>query len=184
MKIETAPWKHFVFDDFLNENEREWLDELLFFFPVCTEENERIRVAMGNAFGYQQAGYTHPTNFSYHRKVLSDFIKGKLLKYKEFKRLQTMPVHVEYSSLAKGFEWQVHTDTPSKMFSLVLYLDPKDSMSCGTRLYTQEKVFHHEVEWKYNRAVAFFNHPDHHHDFYSNVDRRITLNFIFHEELL
>lgn len=173
-----SPWEHFIFDDFLTDREVAWLEELLYFFPICTENKKRVRVGFGKEF-VKYAEHEQNNYFEEHRKMLSNLVKTKLLAYPEFESLKTKKVHVEYQSLGKDFAWKVHTDVPTKIFSLVLYLTREDS--CGTRLYDSNQEFVYEVPWKFNRATGFWNAENHWHDFYSTADERKTLNFIFHD---
>lgn len=177
VRIETAPWEHFVFDDFFSSEDLNKLRELTEFFPVCTDQGERLRVRFGDKWKYGEEEIQE-TDLEHQRKVLSDMVKRKISKIPELEELMTKYVQVEYQSLGKDFAWKVHTDTSAKLFSLVLYWKPKEN-SCGTRLYDSDKNFVKEVDWKFNRAVGFWNRSHHHHDFYSDVDERITFNFIF-----
>ena len=177
MRIETDPWEHFVFDDFFTSEDLIRLKELTEFFPVCTDEEKRLRVRFGNKWSYGEEE-TQESDLEHQRKILSNMVKKKISEIPELKELMSRYVQVEYQSLGKNFTWKVHTDTPGKAFSLVLYWKPKEK-SCGTRLYDSDKNFVKEVDWKFNRAVGFWNQPHHQHDFYSDVDERITFNFIF-----
>ena len=171
----VEPWEYYVFDDFFHDRDLALIKDILYFFPKCTTEGERCRVPIGSAFSYEDDPAEH--NFPELRQFLSNKVKNVLSTYDEFADLHKKKVFIEYQSLGKNFEWEVHKDTPSKYFSLVLYLEPVHG-SCGTRIY-DGKEFVREVEWKQNRAVAFYNEAHHLHDFYSNVDKRITLNFVF-----
>lgn len=175
---ETDPWEHFIFEDFLNESQLSILEEISDFYPVCTEENERVRIHFGELFSYSKET-VQTTNNNFLRKPLSGMVKENLSQFPEFNSLLPLYVQIEYQSLGKGFTWKIHTDAISKMFSLVLYWKPEEDISCGTRLYDNDKNFVKEVTWKFNRAIGFWNRPDHWHDFYSNVNERITFNFVF-----
>jgi len=180
LSIETVPWEHYIFEDFLNQDQIDMLDEISEWYPVCTEEKKRIRIHFGSLFSYSKEIVQSSDNL-WMRKILSKLVKDNIYQFSVFKDLIPLYVQTEYQSLGKNFNWKVHTDAYSKHFSLVLYWKPRQWVSCGTRLYDENKKFVKEIPWKFNRAVGFWNKDTYFHDFYSNVDERITFNFVFAE---
>jgi hypothetical protein len=54
----------------------------------------------------------------------------------------------------KDFKFPIHDDTPDKLLSGVIYLDP--IKNCGTKFYSSKDGKEEEmIEWKKNRAVFF-----------------------------
>jgi len=53
----------------------------------------------------------------------------------------------------KGFEYPLHFEHPSKIMSVVVYVAPDEGT--GTLIYTKDKEFFTEIEWKPNRALIF-----------------------------
>jgi len=180
-KIES-PWEYYVIDNFFSLDDIEVIKEMTDFFPTIAEPNSRIRVRFGIASSYNVLELQQTDN-ALKRKHLSNIVKRKIFQnfsdHPQLSELMESYVQVEYSSLGKGFNYKIHSDAYSKFFSLVWYWKPEDKPSCGTRIYDKDKNFVEEIEWKYNRAFAFFNGEEKYHDFYSDKDERISMNFIF-----
>ena len=178
----TIPWTHYEFKDLFDAQERTIIEEILYFFPVCTKKQDRVRVGFGENYYYDgQQELVLRNYFPWIRKLLSDMLKFKieqsLNEFPELSCLMDKQIFVEYQSLGPYFEWKIHEDNEDKFFSLVYYHNPKKSR--GTRLYDKDKNFVKEVEWKQNFGMGFFNEPHHFHDFYTKSEPRFTLNFIF-----
>ena len=109
----------------------------------------------------------------YHNRIYKDgTIESSCIKNETIKRL-----HSNYHSLAikilkeyspqkielyqysdfhiviagSDFSFPIHSDTPNKLLSGVVYLAPKENM--GTTLYSTDKKKSKIIEWKQNRAL-------------------------------
>jgi len=85
----------------------------------------------------------------YHKKVFEileklNLKKSKLYDYTDLTIIKT----------GKNYKFPVHDDTPNKLLSGVIYLDPK--INTGTIFYRNKKGSNKEtISWKKNRAVFF-----------------------------
>ena len=86
---------------------------------------------------------------NYHQKAFKilenlNYKKSKLYDYSDFTIIKT----------GKNYKYPIHDDTPNKLLSGVIYLQPK--INTGTIFYKNKKgAGREEVEWKENRAVFF-----------------------------
>ena len=86
---------------------------------------------------------------NYHHKAFKilenlNYKKSKLYDYSDFTIIKT----------GKNYKYPIHDDTPNKLLSGVIYLQPK--INTGTIFYKNKKgAGREEVEWKENRAVFF-----------------------------
>ena len=86
---------------------------------------------------------------NYHQKAFKilenlNYKKSKLYDYSDFTIIKT----------GKNYKYPIHDDTPNKLLSGVIYLQPK--INTGTIFYKNKKgAGREEVGWKENRAVFF-----------------------------
>ena len=86
---------------------------------------------------------------NYHHKALEILRelypeKEKLYNYSEFQIILT----------GKNYSFPIHDDTPNKLLSGVIYINPQKSS--GTNFYENKKKKNKTtIEWKQNRAVFF-----------------------------
>ena len=132
----------------------------------------------------------------YHNRIYKDgTIESSCIKNETIKRL-----HSNYHSLAikilkeyspqkielyqysdfhiviagSDFSFPIHSDTPNKLLSGVVYLAPKENM--GTTLYSTDKKKSKIIEWKQNRALFFSRTDNTPHSYKSDsISNRITL---------
>ena len=85
----------------------------------------------------------------YHKKVFEileklNLKKSKLYDYTDLTIIKT----------GKNYKFPVHDDTPNKLLSGVIYLEPR--INAGTMFYRNKKGSNKEtISWKKNRAVFF-----------------------------
>ena len=73
-----------------------------------------------------------------------------------------------------NFSFPIHSDTPNKLLSGVVYLVPEKNM--GTTLYSVDKKKSKNIEWKQNRALFFSRTENTPHSYKSDsISNRITL---------
>ena len=88
-------------------------------------------------------------NDNYHEKairILKELCpeKVKLYNYSEFNLILT----------GKNYKFPIHDDTPNKLLSGVIYINPEENI--GTIFYSSKTGKNKkEIEWKKNRAVFF-----------------------------
>ena len=61
--------------------------------------------------------------------------------------------YVEVNVILDGYDYPIHDENPRKILSIVNYVAPEQAT--GTLIYTVDKQFVKEVEWKQNRALIF-----------------------------
>tara|TARA_E500000178_G_C16968751_1_gene729818 strand:- start:833 stop:1474 length:642 start_codon:yes stop_codon:yes gene_type:complete len=93
--------------------------------------------------------FIYKIHSKYHEKVFNilkklDFQKSKIYDYTDLVLTET----------GADYKYPIHDDTPNKLLSGVIYINPKTN--CGTSFYEnrfgKNKV---TIEWKQNRAVFF-----------------------------
>ena len=106
---------------------------------------------------------------NYHTRAL------ELLKFFAPKKINLY----EYSDFhiviaGKNHSFPIHTDTPNKLLSGVIYLNPL--INNGTKIYSKNKKNFLNIEWKKNRALFFARSDNTFHSYSSNgKSNRITL---------
>jgi len=106
---------------------------------------------------------------NYHSKAL------ELLKFFAPKKINLY----EYSDFhiviaGKNHSFPIHTDTPNKLLSGVIYLNPL--INNGTKIYSKNKKKFFNIEWKKNRALFFARSDNTFHSYSSNgKSNRVTL---------
>lgn len=160
MKITVCdtPWKHWIIDDFLDENLFYLIKETLTDFPKA-EENNRIH------FFFDDHGCK-----TIHEKLRDRYLEFTNTLGEDFAR---KTIKTEYLNVGKGFSYPTHRDAVCKIFTVVLYISDFGS---GTKIFSSETDFYKEVEWKPNRALGFYRSDDSWHSYYSNENDRTTIN--------
>jgi len=108
----------------------------------------------------------HSNYHSVAIKILEEYApkKIKLYQYSDF--------HIVIAG--SDFSFPVHSDTPNKLLSGVVYLAPEKNM--GTTLYSADKKKSKIIEWKKNRALFFSRTDNTPHSYKSDsISNRITL---------
>jgi len=168
IKKQRDPWKHFVVDDFLPQ-------------PVFNSvQSEMYSVASDLGFsakGRKQFWFDENSSmtytlFSYVEEIISEIgLKYDLEDHNQQCELSVCRPRYDYDC--------IHTDTPEKIFTTVLYLSNKGS---GTDLYFSEskESYVKTVEWKPNRAICFSRSEHTWHNFHALdcTEDRYTVNLI------
>ena len=106
---------------------------------------------------------------NYHSKainLLKKFAPEKvdLYEYSDF--------HIVISG--KDHSFPIHSDTPNKLLSGVIYLSPE--INLGTTLYSFDRKENLNIEWKKNRALFFSRTENTPHSYRSDgISNRVTL---------
>lgn len=156
----TDPWEHYIVDDFLDESTFDMVQATIEQFPRANpKEQETLFLKKSGYHAIYQAIYD--TYVEYIR----DYVDPNILDTN---------IRMEYSSCGNGFVYNIHRDHVAKIFSFVFYVSEEGT---GTSLYDASgQTLVKEVEWKPNRAFAFFRGEDTFHSYHSNVDNRQTVN--------
>jgi|SRR6056300_815427 len=164
VRVNDYPWKHWIVDDFLDENTFQLIKDSIVSFPKA-EENSRVN------FFFRDRGY-----HTIHNILRENFLEFTKTLGEDF---TNTTVGVEYMNVGKGFNYETHCDSSCKIFTIVLYISDRGN---GTKLYSSKEVFENEVEWKPNRAVGFYRSDNSWHSYYSDINDRTTVN-IFADKL-
>ena len=108
----------------------------------------------------------HSNYHSIAIKILKKYapLKAELYQYSDF--------HIVIAG--SHFSFPIHTDTPNKLLSGVVYLTPEKNF--GTTLYSVDKKKSKNIEWKQNRALFFSRTENTPHSYKSDsISNRITL---------
>lgn len=166
--------KHEIIDNFLDEEDFKYLSS---FFTREVNANE-IKVYSNRIFNN---GKIISTCFS------DNFIKSLSIKYNK-KAIQILsglsplklPLwdYTDFNIIITGSNcsFPIHRDTPNKLLSGVIYLEPKNNL--GTILYSNRKGDNPtEIKWKQNRAFFFSrNEKDSFHNYMGDgISNRLAL---------
>jgi len=141
-----------IFDNFLNEEDFREIESL----DLPSPKSDELKIFHSKIFEdsvyvseFLSAESLRKFNQNYHHKAL-DLLKElcpekiKLYSYSEFHLILT----------GKNYKFPIHEDTPNKLLSGVIYINPEKNS--GTKFYASKKDKNaKEVEWKKNRAVFF-----------------------------
>ena len=141
-----------IFDNFLNEEDFREIESL----DLPSPKSNGIKIFHSKIFGnsiivseFLSEESLKRFNDNYHQKAI-DLLKElcpekiKLYNYSEFHLILT----------GKNYKFPVHDDTPNKLLSGVIYINPEKNY--GTKFYASKTDINgKEIEWKRNRAVFF-----------------------------
>lgn len=177
MNIETFadPWTHAIVDNFFT-----------------FEENHIIRNYARNEFRYVPDDQTSKfimrddVKFKdrHHDRAIwnycSNIARSKFPELCKHLNVQEIDykLWVEYSCYNTVCPRGIHTDSPEKYMSCLVYLDGTGS---GTWLYSDSETLEKKIEFLHNRAFVFPNTTEQFHAVGDNKpgDRRTAVNFIF-----
>lgn len=153
------PWEHYLVEDFLRPEDfdelKKWIDSL---------PNGRPKKR-------------HAEWVTKSPKVVK--LKEKfdlLLNDLDIVPKKPYQIAVEYNSVGQDYHYPIHSDSPTKFITLVLYISPEYGQ--GTDIYYPDKTFHSEVKWKKNSGLLFVRKDDTFHSYKSTFSNRKTLNII------
>jgi hypothetical protein len=173
MKIQkyNYPWEHYVIDDFLSEKR---------FHEIKTNvDQEETYLDM---FGYYSRRNHYYRYDKYDVLPELNLLLKELFpnKNKNLKKINHWSIHPE------NFHMTPHIDNESRLYTAVLYIEPKDNI--GTILCKNDSQFKEdhglpdrqaeeeiEVEFKPNRLFIHKSEPNTWHRF-SSTTKRITFN--------
>ena len=130
-----------IFDNFLNKEDFREIESLDLPLPK-SDELKIVREFLSKES-------LNRLNDNYHQKAINLLKelcpeKIKLYDYSDFHLILT----------GKNYKFPIHDDTPNKLLSGVIYINPEKNS--GTKFYvSQADKNGKEVEWKKNRAVFF-----------------------------
>jgi len=167
MIIETKhdPWKHWIIDDFLPEEDYKVLYDLIIKLPKARKN-------------YRYAGFLRDEKFDHIKQMYENRFKIIIPNVFGLENLDNYKMLLEYNCAGKGLVYPIHEDAPEKIFSIVHYITPE--LGTGTLLHTESEEFHSEVKWKPNRALMFRRRNRTFHSYRNELyTQRRTINCIF-----
>ena len=141
-----------IIDNFLDENHFKKLNDLFFKeidknqVKIYHNEIKNDKIIVNNGISEE---LLIELNHKYHKKALN--ILEKLCPEK-----LSLYEYSDFTLINPGshYKFPVHDDTPNKLLSGVIYLNPKKNN--GTFFYENKKTKPNKIiEWKQNRAVFF-----------------------------
>lgn len=167
MQIKTVdhPWQHYIVDDFLDKHD---------FSLVFDHCNQYINLKTER----EQHWYDKDSEIY---NLFNFYAYNFLTKINQLHRVKKYNFQCERSICAPGYDYdQIHVDAISKVFSIVLYVSDHGR---GTEIYASldRSSFLKIIEWKQNRAIAFFRSDKSWHNF-ANINipfPRVTINSFF-----
>jgi len=141
-----------IIDNFLKKEDLIEIESLDLSFPKSDEMKIFHSKIFENSFfssDFLSKESLKRFNDNYHKKaigLLQELCpeKVKLYNYSEFHLILT----------GKNYKFPIHDDTPNKLLSGVIYINPEKNN--GTKFYTSKSGKNKkEIEWKKNRAVFF-----------------------------
>jgi len=173
------PWPHAVLDDFydtslFNKAKKEIKNK------IANDERLLNRIKDTSYQGVEKydSFETLPITKELFNSVdILPFLK--IFNKKKYSRIEN---HINIT--LPGRSYRIHDEQREKVISLVTYLMPENNQ--GTRLYTPDKQFVKEVEWKPNRCMIFAGIKNTTwHNFQTDKDKlRVTLNTFFIDDSL
>lgn len=170
-------WKHVIIDDFLTKEHFDYINKT--FDTVPPMQSRMIKSFSGKfiEFKGEIAAHTYvvtdkkvsqKTRFKaniktnkFDEKIIKDIYNQYNPKLLELLK-ELAPEKVKdynhsiliFTATDKNYKYPIHTDTPDKLLSVVIYLRPEKNV--GTILYEDKKGKNPvELEWKQNRALIF-----------------------------
>lgn len=187
--IKTEPWKHAIVEDILS-------DEL---FEKVNQKSILLYEKLSNSPYHPKFGIGNRTRRSGDTEdevhlELCEVVKKFFYEYydkldtgnRQKQEIQNDHIILEYQNRPPNEHLitdkpNIHTDTPFKIMSFVINLSDKGS---GTTLYTQDREYHSQTEWKKNRALVFVRNTTEgkqtFHSIVNSVDelRRVLVVFV------
>jgi hypothetical protein len=170
----NEPWKHYIIDDFLPEQEFDELKNIVSYRPTASDTDR-----------YNVFWDTNADNLPECLKTCLKQIKELLIETgicESEKDYEDVGFHLEYNSVGKDYNFGVHTDQPRKFASGVLYVNPEECD--GTAIHNRDKSFNYQVEWKPNRMLFFKREDWTWHDYKNSFRGRQTINIICDNEFM
>jgi|TARA_B100000035_G_scaffold148704_1_gene126760 hypothetical protein len=166
MEIFKEPWTYIVIDNFYPDN---------VFKKLQAYAKNKLKEEGFGTNGSFRLRFERDEELN---KILKQCeVSPKLLKYfPDVREHTTLNVYTEINAIIGPYKYKLHDEAPNKILSLVVYIDPVENR--GTRLFTKDKTFCKEIEWRQNRAFIFCGVEGvTWHDYLCNKgDFRITIN--------
>ena len=159
----NEPWKHYIVENFLEVDDFKELEKWVDSLPNA-EPKDRYNEWVTDSSKVVKAKERF-------ENLLSEINFVPRIPYR---------IEVEYNSVGQDYDYPIHTDSPDKFVTLVLYVSPEDNQ--GTRIHNFDKTFHSEVKWKKNSGLLFEIKDDTFHTYKSKFSSRKTINIICLEE--
>lgn len=173
--IIDKPWKHEIIDDFLEQDDFDFLSSV----EIEAPDDEGMQLSKNQIWKDGQLNSNFPYKFlkrfekRYFQKCI-DILENHAPE--RIDRVAYMELNVV--DTGKDFQFPVHWDSEDKLLSCVVYLQPEYNI--GTIMYeTQEGDEVGRCEWKQNRCFIFARTDDTWHSYKSNgakTRRTLVLN--------
>ncbi len=174
IKQYDTPWKHYIIDDFLHEEEFKTIQFLTKKWQRPRTQKEKFNLWLVDFKFYKETAPFHDEAM-YVYDMLVEAMKNIEEQFDLKNKFKSY--HVEYVNCGNDFYYPVHKDAVSKVFTNVFYVSENGD---GTRLYKEktgavEKI----VDWRPNRVVSFEPTDHSWHDYLSTQEDRISFNLCF-----
>jgi hypothetical protein len=84
-------------------------------------------------------------------KVINEYVLSVFSKHRDYKgELQTV---VNINIIFDGGSYPIHDDCTEKVLTNVIFVSP--DISCGTKIYDENKNFIKSVDWQENTSLIF-----------------------------
>jgi hypothetical protein len=166
MKVETYPWSHIISSNYYDkELFAQMRDEL----NIAVEKIKRSKRFVGrngrshailkqhneSIFFRSEDGnnvFKLPSTAACLRsKVINEYVLSVFSKHRDYKgELQTV---VNINIIFDGGSYPIHDDCTEKVLTNVIFVSP--DISCGTKIYDENKNFIKSVDWQENTSLIF-----------------------------
>jgi hypothetical protein len=178
-EIVKHPWEHQVVDDFFNKHDFEELNractKLYSIYEQSTRTRNKINIYDAKIYiGEEAVKIIENLN----TQILNNLNKI-FLNYTDYRKYDEYYIIPFFQILNPNSSYEhIHVDDVNTTTTIVVYMNPIDSI--GTILYTSdiEESYIETIEWKQNRGIIFCNIDNKTwHNYKTENSPRITLNF-------
>lgn len=182
--IEDYPWRHQIIHKFFSDTE---------FQEVVQASKKLLEKYKGQPITghdcltigqvYDTIGHdAYKILMDYNNKLLDSFdsIVANFPNHRTFNKYFCVPTfHILPENTGPQ---KIHDEAYDKTLSLVVYLYPESNIGTAIFKDSTQESFVKEIEWEQNKAMLFCGEKNvTWHDFYSNDNPRVTLNFFIRE---
>ena len=166
MKIETYPWNHVISDDYYD---RELFAQMRAELEIAADKIKKSKRFVGrngrshvilqqhndSVFFRSEDGNIvlklPSTAICLKSKVITEDTLSAFSSHRDYKgELQTV---VNINIIFDGGSYPIHDDCIEKVLTNVIFVAP--DISCGTKIYDENKNFVKSVNWKENTSLIF-----------------------------
>lgn len=162
--IIDKPWKHEIIDNFLEQEDFDFLSTV----DILTPEDGGYELSKNQIFKDGQLNSSYPYDFlkRFEKRYFQKCI-DILERHAPDKVDDVTYMELNVVVTGKTFEFPVHPDSQDKLLSCVIYLQPEENI--GTIMYEAEDGDPVATcEWKQNRCMIFSRDEETWHSYKSD----------------